>query len=106
MSKPLNTLDTLTEQIAELQERGYTYDFALQENGLVCKSLDRSFRPNQFTIVETHRFEGMSNPSDNSVLYAIQSTDGIKGTLVDAYGAYTDPLSAEMIKKLQVEYKN
>jgi hypothetical protein len=50
-----------------------------------------------------HRFEGMTSPDDSSVLYAISSTGGLKGVLVDAYGAYTESVSTEMIKKLQVD---
>ena len=49
---------------------------------------------------EFHRFEGMSNPDDNSIVFAISSNDGIKGTLVDAYGMYADSLTESMIKKL------
>ena len=48
-----------------------------------------------------HRFEGMSSTDDNSILYAISSKDGIKGTLVDAYGVYAQNISEEMRKKLR-----
>jgi hypothetical protein len=37
------------------------------------------------------RFEGASDPADNTILYVIETNDGIKGTLVDAYGSYADP---------------
>ncbi|MEM7572184.1 MAG: phosphoribosylpyrophosphate synthetase [Bacteroidota bacterium] len=102
---PENMMDTLSEQLAVLQKAGYTYDFNLSENGLICKELDdRCFLPEEFTIVGTYRFEGMSYPGDNSVLYAIEGADDIKGTLVDAYGAYADPLSQAMIEKFRVDY--
>ena len=52
---------------------------------------------------EVHRFEGMTNPDDSSVLYAIASTGGLKGLLVDAYGAYAESVSQEMIRKLQID---
>jgi hypothetical protein len=35
------------------------------------------------------------------VIYAISSTTGVKGTLIDGYGAYSGALSFEMAKKLQ-----
>jgi hypothetical protein len=45
----------------------------------------------------------MTNPDDSSVLYAIASTGGLKGLLVDAYGVYSESISQEMIKKLQID---
>jgi len=54
-------------------------------------------------VDEFHRFEGMSNPDDNSIVFAISSDDGIKGTLVDAYGIYADSLTESMIKKLVIK---
>jgi hypothetical protein len=54
-----------------------------------------------FHIRETYRFEGASNPSDEEVVYAIESKDGQKGVLVDAYGMYSESLSEAMVEKLQ-----
>lgn len=94
--------DTLSEALASLKERGYCYDFNMISNGLQS-TVDGEvivLSPNDFDIVEVHRFEGASNPSDSSILYAIESQSGLKGNLVSAYGVYADTLSAEMIKKL------
>lgn len=98
----MKTYDTLSEALNDAQNRGYTFDFNLLESCIKCKSLDKNFQPDQFNIVEVHRFEGMTNPDDNSVLYLIETEDGTKGTLVDAYGAYADSLSREMIEKLKI----
>jgi len=98
----MKTYDTLSEALNDAQNRGYTFDFNLLENCIECKSLDKNFQPDQFNIVEVHRFEGMTNPDDNSVLYLIETEDGTKGTLVDAYGTYADSLSREMIEKLKI----
>ncbi|SDL85943.1 hypothetical protein SAMN05421823_108297 [Catalinimonas alkaloidigena] len=91
---------TLSEAISGLQERGYTYDFNLRPDCLHCPELDRQLSPDEFTITETYRFEGMSNPDDNAVVYGIASNDGLKGTFVDAYGTYADTVSEQMIQKL------
>ncbi len=97
-----NQFDTLSEAIKNLQSRGYDLDFNLTENHLQCKKIDVKFLPKDFKIDEFHRFEGMTNPGDMSILYAISTKDGSKGTLVDAYGAYSDPLSTEMIQKMRI----
>jgi len=94
--------DTMTEALAALQKKGYTFNFNLISDGLEHKTEEEVIKlsPSEFYITEVHRFEGASNPSDNSILYAIESEGGLKGTLVNAYGLYADPLSSEMIKKL------
>jgi len=38
----------------------------------VSKSSGQSFRPDQVSLVEYHRFEAASNPSDLSVIYALK----------------------------------
>jgi len=94
------TYDTVTEAIKGLKDRGFTIDFNLLENCIVCN--DTKFNVNDFEIVEFHRFEGDSDPSDEAVVYAIQSNDGMKGVLVNGYGISADALSSEMAKKLNI----
>ena len=86
---------TLSEAMADLEKRGFTHSFGGKEVGA-------ALHPDEFEIVEFYRFEGMSNPDDSSVVYAIQSQTGLKGILVDAYGVYSDPLKTEMISKLGI----
>jgi hypothetical protein len=62
-----------------------------------------AFKLTEFHVDEVHRFEGMTNPDDSSILMAIQSTSGIKGILVDAYGVYAESLSPEMIERLTID---
>jgi len=97
----MHSYDTLSEAINDLQKRGFTHDFNLKETELECKELDECYEPTTFTIIEVHRFEGMSSAADSSILYAIETDTNVKGTLVDAYGAYAGALSAEMIEKLR-----
>jgi len=86
--------DTLSEALNDLAKRGYTLDFNL-------KSVQIKFNSKSFNVVEFYRFEGMSSTDDESVLYVIETKDGMKGTLVDAYGTYADSVSVEMIQKLK-----
>ncbi|MCB0520386.1 MAG: phosphoribosylpyrophosphate synthetase [Lewinellaceae bacterium] len=95
--------DTLLDALNDLKERGYTFDFKLQYDCLECAETGK-LDPRQFEITEVYRFEGMTNPDDSAVLYAIEGRQGEKGTLVDAYGAYASPLSADMIEKLRITH--
>ena len=94
--------DTLTEAINGLKKRGFTVDFNLKDNCLICH--EDKFNPDDFEIVEIYRFEGNSNPDDEEVLYGIESKTGIKGVLVNAYGPGSDTMSSEMAKKLAINY--
>lgn len=90
--------DTVTQAINDLRQRGYTMDFNLEENCLVCH--DEKFDPADFEIMEIYRFEGETDPADEAVVFAIESRTGLKGILVNAFGIYSEPMSDEMIKKL------
>jgi len=99
----MNTFDTLSEAIDDLKKRGYKNDFNLHPDWIACSDLQVTLKPEEFHVDEIHRFEGMTNPDDSAVLYAISSNKNIKGLLVDAYGAYSDSLSPVMIKKLRID---
>ncbi len=95
------TYDTVSEAVNGLKGRGYSLDFNLEENCLICHG-DR-FNINEFEITEFHRFEGDTDPSDEAVVYAIESHNGQKGVLVSGYGISAEGMSAEMIKKLTID---
>lgn len=95
---------TLRDALADLQKRGYTSDFNLKYDHLECPRTRMQLKPEDFKVDEYYRFEGMSAPEDNSVVYAISGKDGTKGTLVDAYGMYADSLTREMILRLKVDH--
>ncbi len=97
-----NRYNTLSEAINELNQRGYTLDFTLQPDKIYSKGEDKAYSPDEFKVDEYHRFEGMTNPGDMSIVFAVTAHDGTKGTLTDAYGTYSDPLTTEMIEKMKV----
>jgi hypothetical protein len=95
--------DTLLDALNGLKLRGYTTDFNLAFDKVKCNETGVCLAPSEFEIVEHHRFEGISNPADSSVVYALESKDGlIKGTLVNAYGVYSEPVTEEMLRKIAV----
>jgi len=91
---------TVSEAINQLRRKGFTTDFNLEENCIVCTS--EKHDPNDLEIVAIYRYEGDSNPSDEAIVYAIESKSGTKGILVDAYGASSDARTAEIIKKIRI----
>jgi len=93
--------DTVSEAVNGLRKRGYGLDYNLAENCLVCHG--DKFDINDFEISEVHRFEGNADPSDQAVVYAIESVNGKKGVLVSGYGISAEGMSAEMAKKLRID---
>lgn len=102
----MQSYETLTEAIEGLRQQGFTQDYNLKPDHLHCQPDNIELRPADFDVVDVYRFEGMTDPGDESVLYAIEAKNGNKGVLVDAYGAYSDSISAEMAKKLKYTPEN
>jgi hypothetical protein len=96
-----NGYDTLSEAIKDLQAMGYKIDYDLIEDGLKSKDLKKKWKAEELDVVKFYRFEGISDPADNTILYVIECNDGNKGLLVDAYGADVY-ISQEMIEKLRM----
>jgi hypothetical protein len=71
-------------------------------NGAITSILAISHQPSDFETVEFHRFEGNSNPSDMGVVYAIETKDGERALLIDAYGTYAGEYPSEMLNKLDL----
>ena len=92
--------ETVSQAVNGLKERGYGLDFNLQENCIICQ--DKKFKPEDFKIVEVYRFEGNSDPADEAVVYAIESSTGMRGILVNGYGISADDMSSELAKKLSI----
>lgn len=99
-----NSYTSLSVAINDLQKQGYTEDFNLVEKGIESKSIKKCWNAEELEIVKFYRFEGNTNPGDNTILYLIECADGRKGLLVDVYGADTGNISPEMIKKLHMRH--
>ncbi len=94
-------MKTLASCLNKLVLDGYTEDFKAGERGLLSLQSQRIYEPSQVQIVNFFRFEGASDPADNTILYVIETNDGIKGTLVDAYGSYADEKVTAFIKQVE-----
>jgi hypothetical protein len=78
----------LASCINKMKEDGYKEDFQVSKKGLTTFNEAKTYGPEEVKIVNFYRFEGVSDPGDNTILYVMEAADGTKGTLVDGYGAY------------------
>ena len=76
--------------INDLSRRGFTIDFKADKEGLKDTASGKIYAPSELKVIEQYRFEGMSNPSDMSIVAAIQAQDGAKGVIIASYGTYSD----------------
>lgn len=93
---------TLSETINGLIKLGYTHDFNIKDECIVCHRTNIALSPDDFQIDHVYRFEGDSDPEYQSILYAISSTKfNLKGTLVNGYGISSDEASSKLVEKLK-----
>ncbi|WP_373056129.1 phosphoribosylpyrophosphate synthetase [Zunongwangia sp. H14] len=95
---------TLSQTLNMLRlEEGYEEDFNLLDKKLKSDAEKEEFLSQDFVVDEVYRFEGPSNPGDEAILYAISTSSGKKGVLVDGYDYSSGQTSAELIKKLDLK---
>ena len=95
--------DTGSEAINDLVKQGYTANFSLlaDRECLLCHSTSQELSPEDFEIDQIHRFDGMTDPADEMIVYAVSSEKfGLKGLVVNAYGVYADNAKSRIVKKL------
>jgi len=95
---------TLSEAVNDLQKRGYITDFLIseEEDCFLCQQGTLQLSPEEFCIDEVYRFEGMTDPGDESIVYAVSSeAHGIKGLIINSYGADFGYRAAQLVKRLK-----
>ncbi len=94
-------MKSLATCLSKMVAEGYTEDFQITEQGLESLHKHNRYKPENIQVVNFFRFEGQSDPDDNAILYVIETNDGTKGTLIDAYGVYNDPKVSKFMKDVE-----
>ena len=84
--------------MAELAERGFAEQFTVVGGRLRVMSSGAEFAAAQVVVASYYRFEGVSDPSDMAIFYAIETRTGVRGTIADAFGVYADPFIGAFMK--------
>ncbi len=93
--------DPLMEKTSELKAAGFDTEFQIVESGLKSLKSEKIYQSNEIQILEVFRFEGITNPDDMAVIYAIETNVGEKGAIVDAYGLYSDDDLGAFLKNVE-----
>jgi hypothetical protein len=85
---------TLIAMEERLRKEGFIADFRVADGRLTTilrpNGYQKSWASHEVQIVDFYRFEGESDPGDMAILYAIECTDGSKGTISNSYGPMAD----------------
>lgn len=87
---PFRGMTTLSECMEIAVERSFSMQFVVNNGGISVINTEKIYLPQEVQLHNFYRFEGASDPDDASILYLIETTDGMKGTIADAYGVYAD----------------
>jgi|SRR5690606_5925119 len=101
--KPQRSFETLSQAVDDLIKRGYTTDFLIPEDGdcLLCQDNSLELSPEEFVIDEIYRFEGMTDPADESIVFAISSAKHqVKGLVINSFGADFGYRSSKLVEHL------
>ena len=95
------TYNTLLDAINGLKKEGYTEDFNLKHEWIEYSKGNFNVLHNEFVIDKHYRFDDDSDPSNQSIIYAISSDKyKLKGVLVNAYGIYSETTTNILLDKL------
>lgn len=90
----------------KIDEKGFTDEFQIvSADSLLCIGNQQVYSPDQVSVVNFYRFEGPSNPDDMSIIYVLETADGRRGTLTDAYGIYADEQIGEYMNQVESFHK-
>jgi hypothetical protein len=94
-------METLADALQRLTAAGFVDEFWAEAEGLRSRATGIVRSPGAFLVDEIVRFEGDSDPSDESAVFALTPLgDGAKGTYTVAFGTLMDELDANVVRRL------
>jgi hypothetical protein len=95
-------VSTVTAVLDQLARRNFTAHLGVVGNRVRVLGSGKTFGAEDLVIREVYRFEGVSDPDDMAVVYAIESRDGTRGVLVDAFGVYASPAVGAALRSVGI----
>jgi hypothetical protein len=96
-------METVVQATQRLQQAGFGGHWTAIDGGrLRCAACGAEFAAGALTVEEIVRYEGASDPGDETILYALTGPCGDRGIYVAAYGPDASPADVEAGIALQV----
>ncbi len=99
---PLTKYLSVAGAVDELGRRGFTEGLRVIDGGLRAIGTGEPVRAEDLVIREVYRFEGISDPDDMAIVYGIEGRRGLRATVVDAFGVYSDPALSALMEKVAI----
>lgn len=93
---------TVACAVNDLTRRGFTEDFHVVDGKLRTSGTGEAVTSEDLVIREYHRFEGISDPDDMAIVYGVEARNGVRGTVVDAFGVYSDPALSALLEHVPI----
>lgn len=87
--------------LQKIRDKGFVDQYRIVNEFLLCLDNQQLYSASQTRVVNFYRFEGISDPEDMSIIYAIETSDGRRGILINAYGLYADDSIGNFINRVQ-----
>ncbi len=96
----MTTPDTVTAAVQLLAAAGYAEDFVVIDHA--TPTCVNGHPHASLSVVETYRFEGDSDPGDESVVLGVLCADcGQRGIVVSAYGPNAEPQLIALLDRIE-----
>ena len=96
MDRQMYHYATVSKALQELNDKGFTTDFNLEEDRIKNSADD-------FEIEHIYRYEGESDPGDEATVYGIKAKTGEKGVFVVSPGAYSENSAAKVLLDMSIK---
>lgn len=94
-------METILEATKRLRADGYVSDFSATDDGLLlCHGCGATHDPEDLAIDEVVRYEGVSDPDDQEILFALECGCGQRGLYTSAFGPTTSIGDVAVLRRL------
>lgn len=97
---PEDRSNDISKLLRDAETRGYTLNFAIEDEELHCRDTGERFCCGDARIVWSQSVDMGTDPGDDATLYLIETTNGCKGYMILAASFYADPRKAALIDSL------
>lgn len=98
---PEERSDDISKLLCDAESRGYTLNFAIEDEVLHCRATGERFDCGDARIVWSQSVDMGTDPGDDATIYLIETANGCKGYMILAGAFYADPRKVAFIHSLR-----
>ncbi len=96
----MKNFKSLEKALLYFHQKGFATEFKISFDTITCVDKNLQYDTFDFDVLSTHEAE---DDGDTLHYFLVQTNDGKKGYMLNDYGPDSDPVSIEMIDKLQLK---